>query len=174
MPWVNMGVLSILLLSGAWGFLRGMLREFFSLVGWIGGACAAWRWGRGWLAPHLAPHVPVVWRVPVADSLLFFLVFGLAALCAFLLRRILHTVGFAGPDRLVGAVFGLLRGVIILAVLAFLAQATHLNQNSWWHRSWLGQPQVLALAQSITAPAVSYWELQTRGKAVSNPKLDRG
>ncbi len=173
MPWVNMGVVGILLLSSAWGFLRGMLREFFSLAGWIGGAYVAWRWGRQGLAPHLAPYVPSAWRVPVADFLLFFVVLGLSALCAFLLRGILYTVGFGGPDRVVGALFGLLRGVIILAVLVFLAQATHLDQSSWWQRSWLGQPRVLALSQSITAPAVSYWELQTRGKAVSNPKLDR-
>jgi membrane protein required for colicin V production len=164
--WVNVGVLVILSLSLLWGILRGMLREFFSLRGWVGGVYLAWQYGAQWVAPTLT-GLPEPWRVPLADFLLFFAVMFLTTLMAFLLRKILYPIGFSGPDRLLGGVFGLLRGGVILLVLIFIARAAGFAQSSWWQTSWLGSPQVTTLSQSITAPAVSYWESQHRVKATA-------
>jgi len=159
--WLNIGVLFVLALSLFWGILRGMLREFFSLLGWVGGVYLAWRYGAQWLAPSFT-GLPAPWRVPLADFLLFFAVLFLTTLIAFLLRKTLYPIGFSGPDRLLGGAFGLLRGGVILLVIVFIAKAVGFSQTGWWQASWLGSPQVSALSQSITAPAVSYWESQHR------------
>ncbi|MGC9238860.1 MAG: CvpA family protein [Acidithiobacillus sp.] len=161
--WVNLAVLVVLFLSLLWGVLRGMLREFFSLLGWVGGVYVAWRYGAQWLAPQFT-GLPAPWRVPLADFLLFLAVIFLTTLIAFLLRKILYPIGFSGPDRLLGGAFGLLRGGVILLVLMFVARAAGFAETDWWQSSWLGSPQVRSLSQSITAPAVSYWESQNRVK----------
>ncbi|MFZ5829947.1 MAG: CvpA family protein [Planctomycetota bacterium] len=167
MTWLDVAVVAIFLLSALWGVARGMIREFFAVVGWVGGVYVAWRWGESLVAPLLVGHLPVEWVHPVADFALFFLVLAATTVLSFLLRGMLYSVGFSIPDRLVGGAFGLLRAAAIIALMILLAQSFHLNDAAWWRQSWLGQAQVEDLAHSVTAPAVSFWELHTRGKSVA-------
>ncbi|MDD3760520.1 MAG: CvpA family protein [Acidithiobacillus sp.] len=167
MTWLDVAVVAIFLLSALWGVARGMIREFFAVVGWVGGVYVAWRWGESLAAPLLVGHLPVEWVHPVADFALFFLVLAATTMLSFLLRGTLYSVGFSIPDRLVGGAFGLLRAAAIIALVILLAQSFHLNDAAWWRQSWLGQAQVEDLARSVTAPAVSFWELHTRGKSVA-------
>ncbi len=166
MSWLNVAVLAVFLLSALWGVARGMIREFFGVVGWVGGVYVAWRWGQSFLAPYLVGHLPAEWVLPVADFSLFFLILASATVLSFVLRGMLYRVGFGIPDRVVGGVFGLLRAAAIVALVILLAQSFQLNHAGWWRQSWLGQTHIEALAQTVTAPAVSYWEYQTRGKTV--------
>ncbi|MEY2343086.1 CvpA family protein [Acidithiobacillus sp. IBUN Pt1247-S3] len=167
MTWLNVAVVAIFLLSALWGVARGMIREFFAVVGWVGGVYVAWRWGKSLVAPYLVGHLPAEWVVPVADFSLFFLILAGATVLSFLLRGMLYRVGFSIPDRLVGGLFGLLRAAAIVALVILLAQSFQVNDAAWWRQSWLGQTRIEDLAQTVTAPAVSYWELHTRGKNVA-------
>ena len=44
---------------------------------------------------------------------------------------------FRGTDRLLGFVFGLLRGIVLLGVFVILAQLLKLDSERWWHKSKL-------------------------------------
>ena len=52
--WLDWALLAVLLLSAAVGIVRGLVFECLSLAGWL----VAW-FAAQWVAPQLAPHVPV-------------------------------------------------------------------------------------------------------------------
>jgi len=70
--------------------------------------------------------------------LLFVLVtFAVARL---VLSMILKAAGLAMVDRLLGAGFGILRGVLIVLVGVLLAGMTALPKSQWWRNAWLAPP----------------------------------
>ena len=44
---------------------------------------------------------------------------------------------FSGIDRLLGFLFGLLRGMVLLGVFVILAQLLQLEAERWWRQSML-------------------------------------
>jgi membrane protein required for colicin V production len=56
----------------------------------------------------------------------------------------LESTGLSGIDRFAGLLFGLARGVLIIAVLVFLARTTPLPKEAWWLDS-----QLMPMFQSI-------------------------
>lgn len=54
-------------------------------------------------------------------------------------------------DRTLGMVFGLLRGAIIIAVLAVLIQSTQFSNENWWQESLLKDYFLLLAAYAMAA-----------------------
>ena len=162
--WVDAATVGLVVLSALWGLFRGMVREFFSLAAWVGGLYVAWNWGGSWLAPRLPAQIPVDWRVPLASLLLFFACLIVGTLCAFVVRKLLYGIGFGATDRFLGAFFGFLRGLVLIAIVVTLVQSAGLSRSPWWESSWLAQEPVSRWSQSLTAPAVSYLESQKFAK----------
>jgi membrane protein required for colicin V production len=52
-----------------------------------------------------------------------------------LVAQIVQHTGLTGTDRLLGIVFGLLRGVALITVLVLLAGLTPLPKDPWWSQS---------------------------------------
>jgi membrane protein required for colicin V production len=50
-------------------------------------------------------------------------------------------------DRILGLVFGVARGIIVVVVFALIAGVTALPKQNWWQNSILGEP----LAQAALA-----------------------
>ncbi len=124
------GVLLLSLVIGAW---RGLVYELMSLAGWVAAFLLA-----QWLAQDVAESLPV-WReaaVQVRYALAFVLVFVaslfVAAFLSWLLRKLVQTAGLRPADRSLGAIFGLLRGVLLLMVLAVVVQLLGLRTEPWW------------------------------------------
>ncbi|MGC9216414.1 CvpA family protein [Acidithiobacillus sp.] len=162
--WIDAATVGLVVLSALWGLFRGMVREFFSLAAWVGGFYVAWNWGGSWLAPRLPAQIPVDWRVLSASLLLFFSCLIVGTLCAFVVRKLLYGIGFGATDRFLGAFFGFLRGLVLIAIMVTLLQASDLSRSPWWESSWLAQEPVNRWSQSLTAPAVSYLESQKFAK----------
>ena len=54
--------------------------------------------------------------------------------------------GFAGTDRALGGVFGVLRGIAVLIVLVLLAGVTPVPRDDWWQQSiFIGRLEAGAL-----------------------------
>jgi membrane protein required for colicin V production len=107
---------------------RGFVREAFALGGLIVGFLTAC-WGYQSLASHLRN---LITSPPLAQFLAFVLialgVMAVATLLGHLVRRTASAVGLGFFDRLLGALFGLVRGAILagamlLAITAFLPTA---------------------------------------------------
>ncbi len=112
--------------------LRGLVREAFALAGLITGfLLACWNYHSVALRLH-----GIVSEQPIADLLAFVLILVatiiLAALVGKLLSRTASAVGLGFFDRLGGAIFGLIRGMLLglallLAITAFLPAAPWLS-----------------------------------------------
>jgi membrane protein required for colicin V production len=126
----------ILLLSGALGYFRGFLRETISLVTWLLGLWLAWHFAylvNPWLGGALAEPGIREWT---GRAIVFFIVLlvgsGIGALVAHLARR---AAGLAMMDRLLGALFGLMRGAVVIGLLVIAGRAVNLDLEPWWSKS---------------------------------------
>jgi membrane protein required for colicin V production len=73
--------------------------------------------------------------VAFAALMLVSLVVG--GLVNFLVIQLVERTGLSGTDRLIGMVFGLARGVLVIAVLVLVAGLTPFPGDPWWQESRL-------------------------------------
>ncbi len=98
-------------------------------------------------ASRLEPwiSVPSV-RIITAFGALFLTTLVIGGLVNILVAQLVQGTGLSGTDRMVGVVFGVVRGVAIVAVLVLLAGLTPLPADPWWSQSlFLPHLQDLAL-----------------------------
>ena len=143
--WIDASILGLIALSALIGLGRGLVRELLSLVIWSLALFLAWRL-YPLLEPELAPWLPGATSRAAAAYLLpdlgLVMVGGLAG---YLLTSLVELAGLGGTSRLLGAFFGLVRGVLIVAMLAFLGALTPVADHAVWQDSRLiGRFQVLA------------------------------
>lgn len=124
--WFDFAALAVLGLSGVMAFARGLIREVFSIIAFIGGAIAA-----VFFAPMLAPFVdqfsPLSGPLAsVAAGLLTFLViFIVITVATSMLAKQAHESNEIGAfDRATGLAFGVLRGVIVVSLFVLLMRQT--------------------------------------------------
>jgi membrane protein required for colicin V production len=130
--WVDYVIIGILLISGLLGLLRGFLREIFSLISWVLAVSLAAHFSDT-VAAHLQPYVEAApLRRAAAFCIVLFVVLIVGALVGSLIARLMSSAGLSGTDRLVGLVFGVIRGGILIAVLVLLAGLTPAPRASWW------------------------------------------
>jgi len=143
--WILLGVLVFSMLLGAW---RGLVYEVLSVLGWVVSFFVA-----QWFAPELATRLPVQSAAdPVRYAAAFVLIFiasvFAAGLLAFLLKKLVAAVGLAPVDRVLGAAFGVLRGVILLLAATVVIDMTALKSSGWWQES-KGAPVLAATLKAI-------------------------
>lgn len=129
------GILLLSLVIGAW---RGLVHELMSLAGWVAAFFVA-----QWLAQDVAQWLPL-WREAapqVRYAVSFVLVFVAsmfaAALVSWLLGKLVSTAGLKPVDRSLGGIFGLVRGVVVLLVLAVVVHLLGMRSQDWWQDSWV-------------------------------------
>jgi len=145
MVWADYAIIGIIALSALIGLLRGLLREVFSFVVWLGALLIAWAFYKQ-LAPELSQWITTPsFRLGAAFLILVVVVLIPGAIFGYLLSTLVDKTGLTGTDRVLGVVFGISRGAILVAMLVFLGALTPLPQNDWWQSSSLiGRFQVLA------------------------------
>lgn len=141
--WIDWTLLAVLVASVLIGLVRGLLFEFLSLAGWVVAWFAA-QWSAPWLALQLPFGVPDSALNHSAAFLLAFLcVLVVWSLLSRLLRLLIQATPLSIPDRLLGAVFGALRGAVLLLALATVIGLTPASQSQAWRGSqgarWLNQ-----------------------------------
>ena len=132
-------ILAIVGLSIGLGWWRGFVYELMSLLGWL----AAYFVAR-LFAPELSKYVPdaVVSgdaKTAVAYACLFVGILIVSGIAAWLLSKLVKVAGLGLMDGFMGAVFGLLRGVLLVLLLVWLAGLTSLPQQTFWRDAWASQ-----------------------------------
>lgn len=148
MLWVDYAILAVIGLSALISVLRGFIREALSLAGWVLAFWVSLTFSAsvaGLLADKIA--TPSV-REAVAFFALFVGVLLLTAVAIYVAGLLIDKTGLSGTDRMLGVVFGVARGAIIVALLVLLAGLTPLPRDPWWHES-LFIPHFQALAAEI-------------------------
>lgn len=129
-----LAVLGLSLLLGLW---RGVIRETFSLAGWIAAIVAAMTFtGDAAAAMPSAVGSPVL-RTVLAFAAIFVVVLLALSVAGLLLSRAFRAAGLALADRVLGAVFGLARGALILMLAVGVAAMTPLPAEPLWRESSL-------------------------------------
>ncbi len=136
----DFAVIAIIALSALLGWWRGFMYELFSLIGWI----AAYVVARTFSAQVL-PYIPEAVdaeniRSAAAFAALFIVTLIVGAIAAWLLARLAKFAGLGGMDGKFGAMFGMLRGVLVVLALVWLGGLTSLPQKSWWRDAWSSKP----------------------------------
>lgn len=139
MTYLDYGLLVVLALSIAWGAWRGLVHEMISLGGWIIAFLAANLFA-GPASEVITDTIPAEARVMLGWLGVFVVVLLAASLAGMLLRRFIKTVGLAASDRVLGALFGLARGLLIWLAFALLAGLTRLPSQPVWKESFFGLP----------------------------------
>lgn len=126
------------LISVLFGVVRGFLRESIALLGWLVGLWLAWRYA-GELQPFLGGDLAgTALQVWVARGVVLLAVVACAWLLGSLLGYLVQRSGLTlGIDRLLGGVFGLVRGAVIVGFVVMLGEAARLDGEDWWKQSKL-------------------------------------
>lgn len=151
MTWLDYGLLGVVAASLIWGAWRGLVREIISILGWVIAFLAAnlFAGPLGAAMPESIPSPEL--RVLGAFLVVFVAALAVATLLGLVLSKFVHAIGLGGLDRVLGALFGIARGALILIAFALLAGLTALPQQPVWRDSVAGAP----LAQA--ALAVKPW-----------------
>jgi membrane protein required for colicin V production len=135
MNWADTAILILIALSALISVLRGFVREALSLAGLAAAVWVGLRFGPE-LGVLLEPHIEVPSaRGVAAFVILFVLVLIVGALINHLAGKLVQKSGLSGTDRMIGVLFGVGRGIAIVALLILAAGLTALPQDPWWRES---------------------------------------
>ena len=133
---VDIVILIIIVFSSAFGLWRGLIKEVLSLLTWI----AALLVSRVYSEPLAGLMTGMIEndgiRYVSAFVILFFIVMMFGTFLNSLLSKLLSVAGLKLADRLLGAGFGVARGVIIVLVIMFIANM-FVSETELWHQSQL-------------------------------------
>lgn len=144
--WVDYSIVGIIVVSALISLVRGFVREAISLATWIIAVWVAIRF-----SPLLVKALASQIETPSLRSIIAFVVLFLAVLIIgglinYLFSQLVERTGLSGTDRILGLIFGIARGVLLIGVLVLLGNMTDLPKDPWWSKSQL-IPQFQGLAQ---------------------------
>ena len=116
-------VIGIIALSGLIAFFRGFVQETLSLLLWVF-AFAAAMFLNVYLDPYFVDYIDnaEIRRILTIISVFVGIIF-LGGFLIKLLRGLVHWSGMGGLDRLLGVLFGLFRGMLLIVVIYLVLPA---------------------------------------------------
>lgn len=137
MSWVDAVIVFGCVASAVVGAWRGLAKEALSLATWLAAIWIAWR--LSWLTalvPEAWAAAPEV-KLWVTRGVIFLLVLVFGGLMAGLVRQVIRHTGLTGTDRMLGSLFGLGRGAIVVGLSVIALELAGLDQNAWWQEARL-------------------------------------
>jgi membrane protein required for colicin V production len=129
--------LAIVVLSAVVGAVRGLLREVIALITWIAALWCAWAFS-GVVEPYLGGVLEGSAARPwAARAVVFIAILLLGAAIGALVNYFVRVSIFSGTDRLLGFLFGVLRGAVAIGVLVIIVQQLRIDTDPNWRSSQL-------------------------------------
>ena len=158
-------MIGVLLFSVMLGMFRGFMAEAIAVLAWLGGVWLAWRY-----APLLEPLMGGMLDDPPASTwaarviiVMTVVIFGWigSALLVYLVR---YSGLSLTVDRLLGGMFGVVRGIVVISAFVLLGQFVRLDQTRWWQKSRVlpYAMQTAGLIQSFAETGLKMLEEQDR------------
>jgi len=138
--WMLLVVLALSFLLGMW---RGIVQEVLSLAGWVAAFYVSQMY-----APAAAAWLPMegssqMLRYAAGFVVVFVAVLAATVLVSLVVKKLVSAVGLGPLDRLLGSLFGLMRGVVILLAVTVLVGMTPMRETEDWKQAqgalWLQQ-----------------------------------
>lgn len=132
LDWVVVALLAASVLLGLW---RGLVYEVLSVLNWLAAFLLA-----QWLAPRAAALLPLSRAGESVQYAAGFAVVFIAALfagglLAWLTSKLVAAVGLRPVDRMLGGMFGVVRGIVAVLALAVVVHLAGLGRGAWWTES---------------------------------------
>jgi membrane protein required for colicin V production len=132
--------LAIIGLSIILSVMRGFFREALAILGWVAAFVTAKTYANQ-ILPMMPEDIPTEsLRVLAAFLVLFFATLLVATLLAIALSSVFKKMGLGWLNRLLGAFFGLTRGILIVCIIVFLAGLTELPNDARWRNAMFSAP----------------------------------
>ena len=130
----------LVMISVGFSIWRGAVREVLSLASWI----AAF-WLAKLFAAVVAGWLPVSWnhqglRIAIGFLAVMLVTILLLSLTSMFIVHLVKVAGLRASDRMLGAVFGLLRGVLVLVALVLVGGMTSEPREPYWRNALLSRP----------------------------------
>lgn len=155
LDWVLLVVLLGSVLIGAW---RGLVFEVLSLASWVLAFIAARLWGETvgtWLPMQ---DVDEGLRTGAGFVIAFIAALFALGVVIWLIGKLVTMVGLRPFDRALGALFGAVRGLLLLVLIALVFLLTPMRESQIWNTSVLAP--YLVSAVSVLRP----WMPQEMGR----------
>src|SRR5690606_32917346 len=122
----------VLLVSALVGLWRGLVYEVLSVAGWVLAFVLAQVWAEP--AGRLLPMdgAAEALRLAAGFVLVIVAVAFTAGLLSWLVKKLVASVGLSPVDRLLGGVFGVLRGLVILLGVAVVVGMLPMSAQAGW------------------------------------------
>jgi len=142
------GVIAILLISLLFGLWRGLLYEVLSILGWPIAFVVS-----NVFADSLALHIPIkheMVRLIGAYALVFVAVMIVWSILVLVLAKLTRMIGLGQVDRVLGGMFGLLRGLLLVLAAVWLGGMTDFPEQPFWREAQMsrGAEDVALLTKS--------------------------
>lgn len=128
-------MLAVVGFSGLLGFIRGFIKEAFSLIAYVAAGYAAVMWGPRaypWFASMIEHHLV---SLALAYAVVFIAVLLIVGIINLSLSSLISITGLGPADRGLGLLFGLARGVLLVIVVVILAGYTSFPLEPWWQNA---------------------------------------
>lgn len=135
--YIAIAIVGISLLFGLW---RGVVGEIIALVAWGLAIFAAVEFGAAlghWAFTGL--NDPAV-RTLAGCVLVFVAVLVIMAVLRMFVSHLVKALGLSVSDRILGMLFGFVRGLLVCMVLVALGGMTSAPQQAWWKHATLAKP----------------------------------
>lgn len=137
MNWVDYLLVGIIILSALVSLIRGFVREFISLLSWIIAIWAALTYCHAFAAsmPEMISNETA--RISIAFAILFLGILLCGALIGYLVAHLVEKTRLTLMNRLLGVVFGLARGALVIAIAILICELTPAPQYNAYKQSVL-------------------------------------
>ncbi len=135
MPIIDLLIAAAIIVSVAVGFFRGFIKEAISITALLVAI---------WAAMYFGPSVGQIsdsWldsaemQVWFGRILVFAVILSLGGLFGWGLSKLVRLSVLSGVDRFFGSVFGIGRGVLLVALVIIGGQFAGFSNEYWWQRS---------------------------------------
>ncbi|BBB33012.1 membrane protein required for colicin V production [Thermotomaculum hydrothermale] len=126
MNWIDIAVITIIIASGVFAFFKGFIREAFSIIGLIVATVLSFRFYRPFSIYLKSIIAAKPLREFITFLLIFFILLGIVALVSYLAKKLFQKAGLTFYDKLLGLLFGLVRGLLIAYVLVLIIETTNI------------------------------------------------
>src|SRR5688572_20242716 len=141
-------IIAILIVSAVMGLVRGLLRESIAVITWFLAIVLAWSFASS-LEPMLGGVlVGSPLRIWAARAIIFVGVLLLGGAVSVVLGHYVRVSMFAGMDKFLGLMFGIIRGVVIVGAFTIAVQALRMDEDARWKNSKL-LPYAIGVADAL-------------------------